>query len=81
MMDYAQQVGLDADALKACMSSPEAAKAVDDSIANGKLVEVASTPTLFVNGRRLVGADQKLLEQYIRYELARKKTQPPTSKR
>ncbi len=81
MMDYAQQVGLDADALKACMSSPEAAKAVDDSIANGKLVEVTSTPTLFVNGRRMVGADQKLVEQYIRYELARKKTQAPSSKR
>jgi len=34
---------------------------------------VNSTPTVFVNGRRLVGADPHLLEQYINYELAQQK--------
>ena len=71
MADYASQSGLNPDAFKNCMASPEPASAVDASRENGKLLEVGSTPTVFVNGRRLVGADQRLLEQYIAYELAR----------
>jgi protein-disulfide isomerase len=42
---------------------------VDANIANGKLMDVGSTPTLFVNGRRLVGADPHQLETLIQYEL------------
>jgi len=72
MMDYAGQSGLDADPFKACMASPEAGAAVNASRANGQLLDVNSTPTVFVNGRRMVGADAHLLEQYINYELAQK---------
>jgi protein-disulfide isomerase len=68
-VDYAGQAGLKTDAFKACMISPEATAAVDASIANGKLLEVNSTPTLFVNGRRIVGSDPHQLEQFIQYEL------------
>jgi protein-disulfide isomerase len=68
-VDYAGQAGLATDAFKACMTGQEAAAAVDASIANGKLLEVNSTPTLFVNGRRVVGADAHQLEQVIQYEL------------
>ena len=71
---YAGEAGLDQAAFKACLASPEAAAAVDASLANGKLLEVNSTPTLFVNGRRVVGADSKTIEQYIQYELAQRKT-------
>ncbi len=67
--DFAGQIGLQPDNFKACMTSPEAAAAVDASIANAKLLEVTSTPTLFVNGRRIVGADPQQLEQYLKYEL------------
>jgi protein-disulfide isomerase len=73
MVDYAGQSGLDADAFKSCMASPEAGEAVNASRANGQQLEVSSTPTIFVNGRRLVGADARLLEQYINYELAQQK--------
>ncbi len=52
------------------MAGPEAAAAVNASRANGQLLDVNSTPTVFVNGRRMVGADAHLLEQYINYELA-----------
>jgi len=69
MTDYAAQAGLKADLFKACMTSPEAAAAVDASVANGKLMDVNSTPTLFVNGRRIVGVDARQLEQVIQYEL------------
>jgi protein-disulfide isomerase len=75
MMDYADQAGLNAENFKACMASAEPGAAVDASRANGLQVDVNSTPTVFVNGRRMVGADSRLLEQYINYELAQQ--QPP----
>lgn len=71
MSDYASQSGLDAQTFKACMASPEAGAAVNASHANGEKLEVNSTPTVFVNGRRMVGADANLLQQYINYELAK----------
>jgi protein-disulfide isomerase len=74
MTDFAAQAGLNPDGFKACMASREAAAAVDASRANGQQLEVNSTPTVFVNGRRLVGADAHGLEQYIQYELARQKS-------
>jgi len=73
MTDFAAEAGLNPDGFKACMASPEAAAAVDASRENGQQLEVTSTPTVFVNGRRLVGADQRSLEQYIQYELAQQK--------
>ena len=69
MLDYAGQSGLQAETFKACMASPEAGEAVNASRANGQLLDVNSTPTVFVNGRRIVGADAHILEQYINYEL------------
>src|SRR5712672_4076785 len=71
--DFAGQAGLYPDGFKACMASAEAGAAVDASRANGQQLEVNSTPTVFVNGRRLIGADPHALEQYIQYELAHQK--------
>jgi protein-disulfide isomerase len=69
MVDYASRSGLNRDTFKECMASPQAAAEVDASIANAKLMEVTSTPTLFVNGRRIVGADAHQLEQFLQYEI------------
>jgi protein-disulfide isomerase len=80
MTDFANEAGLNQETFKGCMASPEAGAAVDTSRANGVLLEVSSTPTIFINGRRLVGADPHLLEQYIKYELDRRKAQKSTSK-
>jgi protein-disulfide isomerase len=80
MTDFAGQTGLNADAFRACMASPEAAAAVDASKANGQRLEVGSTPTVFVNGRRMVGADPHLLEQNIQYELAQLKSTKTSDK-
>ena len=74
MLDFASQAGLNQEAFKACMSSPQAAQAIDASVANGNLLEVHSTPTVFVNGRRIVGADPHGIQQYIEYEIAQMKT-------
>jgi protein-disulfide isomerase len=81
MMDYAGQSGLDGEAFKSCMASPEAGEAVNTSRANGQLLDVSSTPTIFVNGRRIVGSDPHLLEQYINYELAQQKAAKPADKK
>lgn len=69
MNDFAEQSGLDAGAFKSCLASSEAAAAVDASRANGQELEVTSTPTIFINGRRIVGVDARIIEQYIQYEL------------
>ena len=81
MMDYAGQLRLDTDAFKTCMASPEAGAAVNASHTNGQLLDVNSTPTVFVNGRRMVGADAHLLEQYINYELEQLKSGKTTEKK
>ena len=73
MNDFAGQIGLDQDRFKSCLASPEAGAAVDASRANGQLVEVSSTPTVFVNGRRIVGVDPHVIEQYIQYEIGHSK--------
>jgi protein-disulfide isomerase len=73
MGEYADKAGLNQDTFKACMASSEAIAAVDASRNNGQQLQVGSTPTIFVNGRRVVGADQRTLEQYIQYEIAQAK--------
>lgn len=78
--DFAGQSGLTPEVFKTCMASPEAGSAVDASRANGVQLEVNSTPTIFVNGRRIVGADPHTLEQYIKYELDQRKTQKAANK-
>jgi protein-disulfide isomerase len=74
VVDFAGQAKLNQDAFKACLAAPQAAAEVDASVANGNLLEVRSTPTLFVNGRRIVGADPHGIQQYIDYELAQQRS-------
>jgi len=73
VVDFAGQNALNVDSFKACLAGPQAAAEVDASIANGNLLEVRSTPTLFVNGRRVSGADPHAVQQYIDFELAQQK--------
>jgi protein-disulfide isomerase len=68
-VDFAGKSGLNSDTFKACMSSAQTASEVDASVANGNQLEVRSTPTIFVNGRRIVGADPHALQQYLDYEV------------
>jgi protein-disulfide isomerase len=66
---YAKDEGLDGDAFKACLSAPDAAKAVDANRADAVTLGVSSTPTIYVNGRPVVGGDPGIVEQYIQFEL------------
>jgi protein-disulfide isomerase len=69
MQDYATQSGLDANALKVCMAAPETQSEVNKSIAEGESLHITNTPTIFVNGRRLIGPDASTLQQFIQYEI------------
>jgi protein-disulfide isomerase len=74
LTDYASQISLNGDTFKSCLASPEAAAAVEASRANGLALDVTSTPTVFFNGRRTIGADPHVIEQNLQYELAKRKT-------
>lgn len=55
-MEFAATKGIDAEQLRKCIDTNATAAEVQQSIAEGQALEVQSTPTLFVNGRRLAGA-------------------------
>jgi protein-disulfide isomerase len=79
MVDFASRAGLDKDAFKACMASPEARSGIDADLEEGKSVQISSTPTVFVNARPVIGGDQATLEQYIQFELGPGETKKPTA--
>jgi len=70
LVTFASEAGLNADMFKACLSSPDAQKAVETDRAEGVALGVSSTPTLYVNGRPIAGGDPATLQQYIDFELS-----------
>jgi protein-disulfide isomerase len=52
---YVKDAGADPDAIAACVAKPETAKRVADSVALGEKLNLTSTPTFFLNGRRILG--------------------------
>jgi protein-disulfide isomerase/uncharacterized membrane protein len=52
---YAKQAGLDVDAFDKCLNSTAAAERVADDIKLGQKAGVRSTPTFFINNRRVEG--------------------------
>lgn len=72
MIDVATQHGLDKDTFRTCMSDPETTKQIEKTQAEGRALKITATPTTFINGRRVVGADETLIQQYIQYGFALK---------
>jgi protein-disulfide isomerase len=73
LVAFATQIGLDSASFQSCLASPEAKAAVAADHALGESLSVTSTPTLFINGRPLVGGDKPTLDQYLSYH-------PPSSR-
>jgi protein-disulfide isomerase len=69
LVDLATTAGANPDNLKACMADPKSTDAVRASQQDGGNVEVTSTPTVFVDGRKFVGPNPNLLQQFIDYDL------------
>lgn len=72
LKQYAREMGMDATKFDACLDASTYSERVRDSVAAGAQVGVSSTPTLYVNGRRLEGAQPyEVLAAVIDEELAR----------
>jgi len=68
MADFAAQIGLNGETFRACLSNSETAHQVDKTTQEGHDVNVTATPTIFVNGRRVVGPDESQLKQLLDFE-------------
>lgn len=75
IMDFARGKEIEPLQLGRCLEMKETETEVDKSIAEGKALQVNSTPTLFVNGRRLPGqVSWEQLRPIIDNELEYQKT-------
>jgi protein-disulfide isomerase len=68
MQDFANQVGLNTETFRACMANPETAQQVEKTTDEGHDLNITGTPTIFVNGRRIVGPDEPTLKQFISFQ-------------
>lgn len=71
LVSFAMDAGLNADTFKACLASPDAQKAVDGNRGDGVALGVNSTPTVYVNGRPVVGGSPVAIDRDIAFELAK----------
>jgi protein-disulfide isomerase len=76
VLDWAKsEKDLDALKLGACMDNKATEAEVDKDIADGRALGVDSTPTLFINGRRIASAAEwPMLKAIIDYEIQYQKT-------
>jgi len=56
LIKYAGEVGLNTAQFSSCLNSDKYAKRVADDLTSGKTAGVTGTPTIFINGQKLVGA-------------------------
>lgn len=74
----AQDLGLDMKAFKQCYGAKAHEKYIQNSITEGRILGVTATPSFFINGRFLEGAQpEEAFEKIIDDELGRAGIQPP----
>ena len=72
LLEWAQDLRLDTAALKSCVQSGRMKQLIEADKDYGRSLQVHSTPTLFINEQRIVGAQSEAdLVRTIRRELAR----------
>jgi protein-disulfide isomerase len=72
LKEAATSVGLDLQKISTCASLPETEAIVKKSIDLGQSLDVTQTPTIFVNGRRLLGAADipyEQLKKLVQFEI------------
>jgi len=67
LLQLAADAGLNLATMRACVSDPKTPELVRKTMAQGTALGVTSTPTSFVNGRDVVGANEALLRQYLTF--------------
>ncbi len=68
----AQEIGLDMKKFDADMASPETEKAVRADLELGKTVDVQGTPTMFINGKRVMNRSLEGMKTMVDEELKKK---------
>jgi protein-disulfide isomerase len=68
--DLATKAGLDGEKLAGCLAENKYSDVIDRGVAEATRLQITGTPTFFINGSRLVGAQpfdefQKLISQYM----------------
>jgi protein-disulfide isomerase len=61
---FAREVGLDIPTFRTCLDDPATRARIGDDVRAGIAAGVESTPTLFVNGRRIDGALERMYYDY-----------------
>ena len=75
VLEFASGKGLVADQLSTCIDTKATESKIDKTREIGKSLEVDQTPTIFINGRRMVGAAGWAdLQRVIDYEIEYQKT-------
>ncbi len=69
LTEYAVELGLDSTQFSTCLASDETVPSITEDTAEGKQAKVSSTPTLFVNGERLIGPTYDTLHAAVAKEL------------
>lgn len=72
LKEFATTAGLDGAKIAACAATPEAEADVNKSLRLGQSLEVNSTPTTFINGRRVGGiasVPYEQLKQLVQFEI------------
>ncbi len=73
LKQYAAKLGLDTTKFNECLDSGRYAAVIGNTAAEGQRIGIGSTPSLFINGRLLVGAQPfEVFKTIIDEELARK---------
>jgi len=69
---YAESLGLDTEEFSSCLSTSKYASRIDEDSAEGRAAGVSGTPTFFINGQKLVGAQPfSAFKQIIDDELSK----------
>jgi len=68
----AEELGLDMKKFDADMASPETEKAVRADLEVGKTVDVQGTPTMFINGKRVMNRSLEGMKTMVDEELKKK---------
>jgi protein-disulfide isomerase len=71
---FADSAGVKGADIAACAAKPEATSRVEKSMALGEAVDVNSTPTLFINGRRVPAVPYEVLQKLV--DFAAKESTP-----
>ncbi len=70
---YAAGLGLDAAKFEADMNSPETGKLISEEMAQAQAADVTGTPTLFINGKRVMNRTLEGMKAMVDEEIKKAK--------